>query len=210
MAYPFAPKPKNGCGLFSPNLFFRSGAVFAAVFLIALAGGIQAEAQAQDLSLTPPSSTSTSSTMAPASAPSGPQGSPTYHDYAPRPSHVTPNPTPPPAEITAKIDPFFKGLMNNDVRTSFTNLLAGTKLAGRDDNVNALIDHTDQALALYGKMNDYEVYDTRFVGTRVVVVTYLAALQVQPIRWRFIFYKADKNWTLINLAADDSMEDILE
>ncbi len=200
MAYLFAPRPKNGCGLFSRNLF-------AVIFLIALAVGVQA----QGLSLTPaPAPSPEPSTLTTAPEPGGPSASPTYHDFAPRPAHVTPNPTPPPAEITAKIDPFFKGLMNNDVRTSFTNLLAGTKLAGRDDNVNALIDHTDQALALYGKMNDYEVYDTRFVGTRVVVVTYLAALQVQPIRWRFIFYKADKNWTLINLAADDSMEDILE
>lgn len=198
MAYLFAPKPKNGCGLFSLNVF--GGAALAASLLLAALLPLRA----QEISTSPSTPAATTAT------PSGPSATPSYHDFAPKPSHVNPNPTPPPAEIAAKIDPFFKGLENNDVRTSFTNLLAGTKLAGRDDNVNALIDHTDQALALYGKMNDYEVYDTRFVGSRVVVITYLAALQIQPIRWRFIFYKADKSWTLINLAADDSMEDILE
>jgi hypothetical protein len=117
---------------------------------------------------------------------------------------------PPPPEVAAALTKFFKGLVGSEVRKSFTELLAGTRLSAREENVQTLIDKTQQGLTLYGKAHDFEVYDTRFIGSRLLVTTYILALDVQPIRWRFIYYKAENTWTLINLRVDDSMEDILE
>ncbi len=61
-----------------------------------------------------------------------------------------------------------------------------------------------------GRWNDFEVYDTRPIGSRLLVTTYFTALTVAPLRWRFIYYKPDQKWILINLVFDDSMQDLLE
>jgi hypothetical protein len=96
------------------------------------------------------------------------------------------------------------------VPEAFDLLLKDTRLSAREENVKELIRRTEQALGLYGKMNDYEVVDTYQVGSRMLVTTYLSALQVQPLRWRFVYYKADKNWMLIDLRVDDHLADLVE
>lgn len=143
-------------------------------------------------------------------APGSSQATPKVHDFVPRPIPREPHAVLPPAEIATAIDAFFKGLEQNEVRKSYTTFLTGSRLANRDEDVNTFVDRTQQALAIYGKVNDFEVYDTRQIGSRIVVTTYFTALTVAPIRWRFIYYKPDTKWILINLVFDDSMQDLLE
>ncbi len=119
----------------------------------------------------------------------GQTATPKLHDFVPRPIPREPRPVLPPAEIATQIDAFFKGLEGNEVRKSYTAFLAGSRLANRDEDVSTFVDRTQQALAIYGKVNDFEVYDTRQIGSRILVTTYFTALTVAPIRWRFIYYK---------------------
>jgi len=56
-------------------------------------------------------------------------------------------------------------------------------------------------LVFTGKLNDYEIYDNYSVGSNVIVLTYLTRHDLQPLRWRFIFYRPDKQWGLINMAS---------
>jgi hypothetical protein len=120
-----------------------------------------------------------------------------------------PNPTDPPAEIAVPIEKFFAGLKAGDYAGAYETFLAGTRLGAQKDKMSAMVSRTEEGFGIYGKMNDYEIYDNYSIGTNVVVLTYLARHDVQPLRWRFIYYRPDKSWHLINLGFDDFLLDML-
>jgi len=181
MAHPSAPARTNG--------FARSSIKATALLLL-----LVSTAGAQ---VTPPPPVPTAPT---------PRG----HEIIPRPIQREAHAVLPPPEIAATIDAFFKGLEANEVRKAYLGLLTGTRLITQEDDLNPFITKTQQAITLYGQLSDYEVYDTRAIGSRLLVTTYLSAQPVAPLRWRFIYYKADKKWTLINVVFDDSLSDLLE
>jgi hypothetical protein len=120
------------------------------------------------------------------------------------------NPTNPPAEIAGPIDKFFKGLKTGDYANSYETFLAGTRLGAQKEKMSVFISKTQEAFGLYGKLNDYEIFDNYSVGSNVLVLTYLSRHDVQPLRWRFIFYRPQKTWGLINMGFDDVLLDMLD
>jgi hypothetical protein len=121
-----------------------------------------------------------------------------------------PNATNPPAELAGPIDKFFKGLKEGDYAGSYEAFLAGTRLGSQKEKMSVFVSKTQEAFGLYGKLNDYEIFDNYSVGSNVLVLTYLSRHDVQPLRWRFIFYRPDKTWTLINMGFDDVLLDMLD
>ena len=121
-----------------------------------------------------------------------------------------PNPTNPPADIAGPIDKFFKNLKAGNYADSYETFLAGTRLGAQKEKMSVFISKTQEAFGLYGKLNDYEIFDNYSVGSNVLVLTYLSRHDVQPLRWRFIFYRPDKTWTLINMGFDDVLLDMLD
>ena len=121
-----------------------------------------------------------------------------------------PNPTAPPAELAAPIDKFFKTLKAGDYPTAYETFLSGTRLGAQKEKMSVFISKTQEAFGIYGKLNDYEIYDNYSVGSNVVVLTYLTRHDLQPLRWRFIFYRPDKQWGIINMGFDDVMLDMLD
>ena len=121
-----------------------------------------------------------------------------------------PNPAAPPAELAAPIDKFFKGLKTGDYAAAYENFLAGTRLGSQKEKMSVFISKTQEAFGIYGKLDDYEVFDNYSVGSNVVVLTYLSRHDLQPLRWRFIFYRPDKTWGLINMGFDDVLLDMLD
>ena len=121
-----------------------------------------------------------------------------------------PNPTNPPAELAEPIDRFFKGLKAGNYADSYEVFLAGTRLGAQKEKMSVFISKTQEAFGLYGKLNDYEIFDNYSVGSNVLVLTYLSRHDVQPLRWRFIFYRPDKTWGLINMGFDDVLLDMLD
>ena len=122
----------------------------------------------------------------------------------------TPNATNPPAELAGPIDKFFKGLKAGNYAESYEGFLAGTRLGAQKEKMSVFISKTQEAFGLYGKLNDYEIFDNYSVGSNVLVLTYLSRHDVQPLRWRFIFYRPDKTWSLINMGFDDVLLDMLD
>jgi len=120
------------------------------------------------------------------------------------------NPTNPPPEIAGPIDKFFKGLKAGDYASSYETFLAGTRLGAQKEKMSAMISRTEEGFGIYGKMNDYEIYDNYSIGSNVLVLTYLVRHDIQPLRWRFIFYRPDKSWHLINMGFDDFLLDMLD
>ena len=120
------------------------------------------------------------------------------------------NPTNPPAEIAGPIDKFFKGLKTGDYANSYETFLAGTRLGAQKEKMSVFISKTQEAFGIYGKLNDYEIYDNYPIGSNVIILTYLSRHDLQPLRWRFVYYRPDKQWVLINMGFDDAMLDMLD
>lgn len=121
-----------------------------------------------------------------------------------------PNPTNPPAELAGSIDKFFKGLKAGDYANTYETFLAGTRLGAQKEKMSAMISRTEEGFGIYGKMNDYEIYDNYSIGSNVLVLTYLSRHDIQPLRWRFIYYRPDKTWGLVNMGFDDFLLDMLD
>lgn len=121
-----------------------------------------------------------------------------------------PNATPPPSEIAGSVDKFFKTLKAGDYPAAYEGFLAGTRLGAQKEKMSVFISKTQEAFGIYGKLNDYEVFDNYGVGSNVIVLTYLTRHDMQPLRWRFIFYRPDKQWVLINMGFDDVLLDMLD
>jgi hypothetical protein len=158
---------------------------------------------------TPPDPTAPATTAADAVS----QGAPTPalpRNIMPQSLNHKPNPTKPPAEIAAKIDKFFKGLEAGDYPGAYEGFLGGTRLGAQKEKMSVFISKTEDAFGIYGKLNDYEIFDNYGVGSNVLVLTYLSRHQIQPLRWRFIFYRADNNWDLINMGFDDVLLEMLD
>jgi hypothetical protein len=149
-----------------------------------------------------------------ASAPDSAAGSQTApappRNIMPMAINHKPNPTNPPAEIAAPIDKFFKGLKGGDYANSYETFLTGTRLGQQKEKMSAMISRTQEGFGIYGKMNDYEIYDNYSIGSNVLILTYLTRHDIQPLRWRFIYYRADKTWHVINMGFDDVMLDMLD
>ncbi|MEM1058875.1 MAG: hypothetical protein AAGK14_06480 [Verrucomicrobiota bacterium] len=121
-----------------------------------------------------------------------------------------PNGEAPANALKLQIDTFFAGLKKGETRGAYNQLLKGSRIASQPDKVELLVAKTDQAFGIYGKMIKYEPYDTYSVGSSLVSTTYLTNLPVQPLRWRFVFYKPEDDWTIIDVRVDDVIVDLLE
>ena len=121
-----------------------------------------------------------------------------------------PNPTPPPAELAVPIAKFFAGLKAGDYATSYENFLGGSRLGMQKEKMSVFISKTQEAFGLYGGLTDYEIFDNYSIGSNVLVLTYLSRHSVQPLRWRFIYYRPAKTWGIINMGFDDVLLDMLD
>ncbi|QSR88336.1 hypothetical protein IT6_08120 [Methylacidiphilum caldifontis] len=120
-----------------------------------------------------------------------------------------PNAAQPIPELKVPIEKFFNQMLQGDIERAFQELLVNSRLASRHENINMLMDKTSQAMSYYGKADSFEIYDSRSFGSRLYVITYLLNLELQPLRWRFVYYKPDKVWKLIDIRVDDSLEDLI-
>jgi len=131
-------------------------------------------------------------------------------DIMPLSINHKPNPATPPPEIAEAVDKFFKTLKDGDYVNAYDTFLAGTRLGEQTQKKSAMISRTQEAFGLYGKLHDYEVYDNYSIGSNVLVLTYLSRHDIQPLRWRFIYYRPDKTWGLVNMGFDDFLLDMLD
>lgn len=116
----------------------------------------------------------------------------------------------PPMEINLAIEKFFVSLQREKIDEAFTELLSNSHHVQKKYNVEEFINKTKQALTVYGKLNGYELYDNRAIGSRVLYLTYFVYLDTIPLRWRFVYYSGDgESWKLINLSVDDLLDQSL-
>ena len=151
-----------------------------------------------------------SQTPAPASNPAVQNMAPPPRNIMPLTTNHNPNPTQPPPEIRSRIDKFFETLKSGDCVAAYNGILAGTRLDTQTDKKSDFISRTQEAFGIYGKLTDLEVFDNYSSGNNVIVVTYLSRHAIQPLRWRFVYYRPEKTWGLINMGFDDVLLDLLD
>ncbi|PTY06835.1 hypothetical protein DB346_00855 [Verrucomicrobia bacterium LW23] len=142
---------------------------------------------------------------APAATAPGPEGAEARRLSASTTLRSNPDTTPPPAEVAEAIVGFFTELKQGNSIKAYDILLRNTRIREQREQVDALIQRTGTALGLYGRVTAAELYDHRRLGSRIIVLTYLSYSEMQPLRWRFVYYKPNTTWIMINLDCDDKL-----
>ena len=123
-----------------------------------------------------------------------------------------------PAVITSTVPPapaqivrgFFASLEKRDIDGAYENLMKGSKIAERPDEVRTLKAKTREAISLFGSVHGYDLVESKPVGERLMRATYLSLGQDFPLRCRFYFYKPEDEWQLIDLRVDDKLTGIFD
>jgi hypothetical protein len=123
--------------------------------------------------------------------------------------YIPPNPAPPPEAIAPRMKTFFEKIVANKIEEAYREILADSTLTQNPNNLRIFIEKTTKAFDLYGRAKHFEIYDHRKIGERMIVLTYLTAQPIQPLRWRFVFYRPENAWRLIDLRVDDALDDLL-
>jgi len=135
-----------------------------------------------------------------------------------KPVEVVPEKAETPAVVTSTVPPepsqiaraFFGLLGEGNVDAAYAELMKGSSIAERPDEVKSLKNKTRQAIDLFGRVHGYDLVELKPVGERLMRTTYISLGHQYPLRWRFYFYKAEDDWRLIDIRVDDKLNGIFE
>lgn len=112
-----------------------------------------------------------------------------------------------PEKISSNIDVFFKTLMTGEVKKAYKNLLAGSPILEKEDDLINLVDQTKRSIAIYGDIKDYEPVSIDKATNSFIRLRYLGLHNKFPMRWIFTYYNSpSKGWILTNIKFDDLSE----
>jgi hypothetical protein len=108
------------------------------------------------------------------------------------------------------ISAFFSSLEKGELDDAYANLMRGSKIAERPEEIRQLKTKTKEAIGVFGGLQGFEHVETKDVSTRLLRCTYLSLGREFPLRWRFYFYRANRVWRVIDLRVDDRLASIFE
>jgi hypothetical protein len=111
----------------------------------------------------------------------------------------------PPPELTQMCSTFFNQLRDNKVNEAYAQLLQGSKIAAKLEDIAKLQDRTSEMIQNYGPVLGYDLVNTDFVGRNLCRMTYLTRSDTSPVRWRIVFYRPSDHWRVFNLQIDDAV-----
>lgn len=123
---------------------------------------------------------------------------------------ASPDPNERPREPRERIDAFFALLARDRVDEAYTDLVKGTIIEERAEDVETLKNRTQRALDAYGMIRHYEVLNELTAGTSLRRYTCLSLNEELPLRWRFYFYNSARGWKLVDLRVDDGLVELFE
>lgn len=100
---------------------------------------------------------------------------------------------------------FFAALKKGEVDAAYEALTKGSKIAQMPEESKALRDKTRQAIEVFGSVVNFELLESRTVGSHLLRRSYMSAGKEFPLRWRFYFYRPDSRWRLVDLRVDDRL-----
>ncbi len=126
---------------------------------------------------------------------------------------LTPAPRadPPPDQVDGSLREFFILLQSERLDDAFSRLLDGSPLNKNPQSAANFIDRTRQALKEYGAIRQYELYDHTRLGKRIILLSYIAYVDSEPLRWQFYYDTGleEGKWTLVNVRVDDLLDEAL-
>ena len=110
-----------------------------------------------------------------------------------------------PPELAQMCSAFFNLLRDDKVNEAYAQLLQGSKIAAKLEDVSRLQDRTSVMIQSYGAVLGYDLVNAEFVGHNLCRLTYLTRSEFAPVRWRIVFYRPADRWRVFNLQIDDGV-----
>lgn len=112
-----------------------------------------------------------------------------------------------PIEISKKTTRFFNSLVEGEVEKAFTQMLEGSPIGEKKEQVNSLIAQTKRSIDIYGSLMQYQEVSNELVTSSFLRVRYLGLHSKFPMRWIFTFYNSpETGWIVTNIKFDDLSE----
>ena len=108
------------------------------------------------------------------------------------------------------VETFFFALRSGQVDSAYDELVKGTIISDRKEDVIGLKTRTKQALDSYGPVSGFEPVETIEIGTCLRRHTCISLNQDLPLRWKFYFYRNASGWRLVDLRVDDGLAELFD
>jgi hypothetical protein len=109
-----------------------------------------------------------------------------------------------PPRVDERVQSFFTALVTQTPEQAFFRLFEGTKFSAEKEIIDAYTKATRREIDASGKIKFFNHLETRKIGERLLLATYIIEHERRVIRWRLMFYSPVGNeWKLINLKVDD-------
>lgn len=106
-----------------------------------------------------------------------------------------------------KIQTFFNIMVQGDVGKAYDALFNGSNIAARKpDAINVLRKQSEMGTSLYGKTLGCDLIDNKAYGTSVQRFVYVQKLEKYLLVWEFFYYKADRDWNLVDVRFSDKLD----
>jgi hypothetical protein len=112
-----------------------------------------------------------------------------------------------PRETVLRISEFFKLMMQAEISTALQQLLKGSRIAEKKDQLKRLTEEVNRAMEMYGTIRGFEKVKSELVGESFLRARYIALHDALPTRWIFTWYKMpQKGWVIVNIKFDDEAD----
>jgi len=111
-----------------------------------------------------------------------------------------------PTEVEIGVDTFFEQLANEDVETAINNLVKGTLLESKVQELNLVIGQLKNLPLIYGPIVEVELLEVKYSTESLLRARYLVKLRDYPTVFDFYFYNMDGSWTLLKFWFNDTIE----
>ena len=108
------------------------------------------------------------------------------------------------------VEAFFFALRSGQVDAAYDELVKGTIISDRKEDVIGLKTRTKQALDSYGPVSGFEPVEMIEIGTCLRRHTCISLNQDLPLRWKFYFYRNASGWRLVDLRVDDGLAELFD
>ena len=106
-----------------------------------------------------------------------------------------------------KIETFFNILAQGDTGKAYEALFNGSNLPLRKpDAVSVLKLQTEKGTSLYGKTLGCDLIESKAFGTTVQRFVYVQKLEKYLLVWEFFYYKANRDWNLVDVSFSDKLD----
>ena len=110
-------------------------------------------------------------------------------------------------EPKLKIETFFNILAQGDPGKAYDALFNQSNLLlRRPDAVSTLKRQSEAAASVYGKTIGSDLIDSKALGTSVQRLVYVQKLEKYLLVWEFFYYKANRDWSLVDVRFSDNLD----